>query len=165
MFSLQDIEENNIKISVMYFVELLCIQCFEENQLKSISSDLTKIFEKYIENNDKNVKFFPLCLFSNFSNKVVISTVKAISSFLSNVNDRKLSKNFLQIIPIMLQILIDVVKDDEDTAITFVQSFGDLAENNSILIKLKLEDILGTFAELLQIKALSRKILIHALLE
>ena len=65
----------------------------------------------------------------------------------------------------MLRILIDVVKDDEDTVITFVQSFGDLAENNLILIKLKLEDILGTFAELLQIKALSCKILIHALLE
>ena len=90
MFSLQDIEENNTKISVMYFVELLCIQCFEENQLKSISNDLTKIFEKYIESNDKNVIFFPFCLFSNFSNKVVISTVKAISSFLTNVNDRKL---------------------------------------------------------------------------
>ena len=55
ILSLENGQNNKIKISIMYFIELLCESCFNEDHLKGISGDLTQLFEKYISDSDINV--------------------------------------------------------------------------------------------------------------
>lgn len=46
-------ENDNIKISVMFFIEILCENCFNEIHLKEAAGDLIRIFENHI--NDPNI--------------------------------------------------------------------------------------------------------------
>ena len=55
---MQAIESHIIKISIMYFVENLCVQCFNEEDLQMIAPDLTVIFEKFMQSTDKDVSDF-----------------------------------------------------------------------------------------------------------
>ena len=56
VLALHDIDNNTIRISVMYFVELLCVDCFDEDYLQGIAGDLSNIFNKYLSLNDRNVR-------------------------------------------------------------------------------------------------------------
>lgn len=46
-------ENDNIKISVMFFIEILCENCFNEEHLKEAAADLIRIFENHIS--DSNI--------------------------------------------------------------------------------------------------------------
>jgi len=140
ILELQNIESHIIKISIMYFVENLCVQCFNEEDLQMIAPDLTIIFEKFMQSSDQDV---------------VIATVKAISSFISNIEDKKISSHFQQILPIILKLVVDTAKDNDETAISLVQALGELAENHPPLVKPSIEDTLEILAEILVSKALS----------
>jgi len=58
ILELQNIESHIIKISIMYFVENLCVQCFNEEDLQMIAPDLTIIFEKFMQSSDQDVNKF-----------------------------------------------------------------------------------------------------------
>lgn len=40
----------------MYFVELLCVECFDEDYLQGIADDLSIVFNKFLSLTDKNVR-------------------------------------------------------------------------------------------------------------
>jgi hypothetical protein len=56
VLALQHIDNNTTRISIMYFVELLCVECFDEDYLQGIADDLSIIFDKFLSLNDKNVR-------------------------------------------------------------------------------------------------------------
>ena len=49
-------ENNNLKISVMYFMEVLCESLFNEDHLKLAANDIVQLFDKYIADSDLNVR-------------------------------------------------------------------------------------------------------------
>ena len=138
ILSLENVQNNKIKISIMYFMEILCEYCFNENHLKQASGDLVQLFEKYIVDTDITV---------------AISAVKAIISFLSNIEDKDFVKKFSQLLPVLLQTLITAVKQDEDSGVSLIQSLGDLIEAHPTFVKPLIEDILHTLTEIMKEKS------------
>jgi len=135
ILSLENGQNNKIKISIMYFIELLCESCFNEDHLKGISGDLTQLFEKYITDSDINV---------------AIAAIKSIISFLSSIEEASFVKKFSSILPVLLQTLISAVKQDEDSGISIIQSLGDLIEAHPLFIKPIIEDLLVTLTEIMK---------------
>ena len=86
--------------------------------------------------------------------KVVIATVKALTTYLSNIEDKEILKHFSSVLPTILRILVNAVKEDENAATSILQSFGELIETHSNFIKSSLEDIFIIFAEILVTKEL-----------
>ena len=133
-------QNSKIKITIMYFMELLCDTCFNEDHLKLAAAELTSLFEKYIVDQDI---------------KVSIAAVKATISFLSNIQDNQFIKKFSQILPVLLQTLITAVKEDEDSGVTIIQSLGDLIETHPAFVKPIIEDLLATLTEIFKTSQLT----------
>lgn len=83
-----------------------------------------------------------------------IATVKALTVFLSNIDDQDFIKDFSTVLPTILKILIDTVKEDENAATAILQSFDELIETHPSFVKPSLEDIFIIFSEILVTKEL-----------
>lgn len=82
---------------------------------------------------------------------------------MSNLEDKQYVKKFSKALPALLQILVETVKQDEESAIQLIQSIGEIAENHSSLLKPVLEDILLILSEILVAKNLSNNLRNQAL--
>lgn len=123
----------------MYFIEVLCDFCFDEDYLKQSSAYLVQLFEKYISDSDI---------------AVTIAAVKATITFISNIEEKNFVKKFASILPFIIQNLITAIKqEDTDSAISFISCLENLIESHPSFVKPVIEDILFTLTEILKEKS------------
>jgi hypothetical protein len=84
--------------------------------------------------------------------KVKVAAAKAIAAFLSSIEDEDFVKNFAQTLPIMIQTLIDAVKQDEDSGVTTIQSISDLIESHPNFVQPIIEDLLDIMTQIFKNK-------------
>jgi len=53
---MQNTQSHIIKICIMYFIENICEQCFDEEELQMIAPDLIVVFDNFMQSTDKDVK-------------------------------------------------------------------------------------------------------------
>lgn len=148
ILTLQNADNSKIKIYIMYFIEIVCDFCFDEDQLKKSSAFLIQLFEKYISDTDV---------------AVTISAVKATITFISNIEDKSFIKKFAQILPVLIQNLITAVRqEDEGSAVSFVSCLENLIQSHPGFIKPVIEDILFTLTEIVK-ESFSNGIRVQAL--
>ncbi len=87
--------------------------------------------------------------------KVSIAGIKALIAFLSNIEEKGFIKKFSDAGPILIQSLRTVIKEDEDSASTIIQSLTELIEAHPNFIKPVLDDLLSTLTEIMKAKQLT----------
>lgn len=55
---LNETKNDSIKVAILYFIELLCEHCFQEDHLKLFANDLVLLFEKFIVDTNIDVRFW-----------------------------------------------------------------------------------------------------------
>lgn len=57
ILDMQNTQSHIIKICIMYFIENICIQCFDEEDLQMIAPDLMIAFGNFMQSPDKDVNY------------------------------------------------------------------------------------------------------------
>lgn len=84
-----------------------------------------------------------------------IAATKAITSFLSSIDDDDFLKGFAQILPVIIKTLIEAINNDQDSGVAIIQSISDLIESHPDMIKPFLEEILDILSQIFKNKSFS----------
>ena len=76
---MSNVEAVNMRLSLMYFIEITCESAFNDNMLIGYSSHLIALFNKG---------------FNDQSNEVQVATFKTLTIFLSTIEDEGSMKQF-----------------------------------------------------------------------
>lgn len=87
-----------MKISLMYFIEIVCECAFNDELLIKYSKNLENIFAKGL--NDP-------------SNDVKVASFKTLTIFLSSISDEKMMKNFAGVLKVLISKTIELIKFDQ----------------------------------------------------
>lgn len=85
--SLSTVEHDNMKLALMYFIEIACECAFNDELLLKYSKGLEIIFQKGL---------------ADPSNEVKVSAFKTLTVFLSSISDEKMMKNFNSVLKVLL---------------------------------------------------------------
>jgi len=118
----------------MYFVELACEFAFSEEHMKAFKNELFMLFEKYLSDNDTNIK---------------VCAIKAITAFLANIEDKDFLKTFSPILPILVKTLIEAVKCDSEAGTATIESIIDLMSLHPKFVKPIFGDLITIFTDII----------------
>lgn len=76
-------------------------------------------------------------------------------SFLSSIEDETFVKKFSDALPVLLQTLSTVLKQDEDASISVLQSLSELVEAHPSFVKPIIDNLLLTLIEVMKAKELT----------
>lgn len=91
-------EATNMKLALMYFIEIICESAFNDDLLMKYSKNLEAIFQKGLEDQ---------------SNEVKVAAFKTLTVFLSSITDEKMLKTFAGVLKILISKCIELVKFDQ----------------------------------------------------
>lgn len=102
-------EEKNMKLALMYLIEIICEFAFDDNLLMQNSAALEGIFQRGLEDS---------------ANEIRVAAFKTLTIFLSSITDEKLVKRFNSVLEILLAKAIELIKFDQESGITALESFN-----------------------------------------
>ncbi len=123
----------------IYIVEVLCdLGAINEEVVQSSTSNFNNIFEKGLQDQDIQVK---------------ISALKATTQFISNLNNHTLVLKFSGLTQIIIETLVNALKNDLEKGKLALQSINNLCEAYPKLWKDKLELFIEVCCQILQEKS------------
>ena len=138
----ESLSQNNgqtIKITLMYLIEIICEYAFDDSMLMDYSGAMEKIFQAGMEDQ---------------SNEVRVASFKTLTIFLSSINDEKLVKKFENVLQLLLKKAIELIKYDQETGVTAIESINELSESHPKFIKPIFNDMLMIYTEIMAAPAL-----------
>jgi hypothetical protein len=139
----ENAQDEKIKLFVLYALELLAEFSFDEGLLIQHSGEFTKWFEKFMADESVGVR---------------VGATASLSSFLSCIQETSHIMKFEGVLPTLLTLLIEAIKDDEEKGLKVIKSFEDLINSHPKFVKKQLEEILNVFTEILMAQNLSEGI-------
>ena len=129
----ENTEHEKIKQFILYSLELLAEFSFEQELLVQNSDHFTKYFEKYMSDPLVNVR---------------VSATTSLVAFLSCIQETKDVMKFEQVLPNLISLLIEAVKDDEDKGLKMIKSLEELITAHPKFVKKSLEELINVFTEI-----------------
>lgn len=130
-----NVEALNMKLALMYFIEITCESAFNDNLLIGYSSHLINLFDKG---------------FSDPTNEVQVATLKTLTIFLSTISDEASMKQFNPLLKGILSKSIELIKFDQESGIAALESLNELMEAHPKFIKPIFDDLLMMFSEIME---------------
>jgi hypothetical protein len=146
--TLSSVDALNIKLGLMYLIEIICESSFDDNLLMEYSSGFEAIFQKGLE--DENIQ-------------VKVASFKALTVFLASITKLELVMKFSAVLNILLHKCIELIKFDQESGIVTLESLNDLIETHPKFIKPILNDMLTIYAEIMEAEALEINLRITAM--
>ena len=128
-----------MKLALMYFIEITCESAFNDALLLNYSSSLTVIFNKGL---------------ADPSNEVQVATFKTLTIFLSTIQDDGNMKQFNPILKNILSKAIELIKFDQESGISALESLNELIESHPKFIKPIFDDLLMIYTEIMETQQL-----------
>ena len=129
-----NVEALSMKLALMYFIEITCESAFNDALLISHSSSLIPIFNKGFEDS---------------ANDVQVATFKTITIFLSTIQEESSMKQFNPLLKHILTKAIKLIKFDQDSGISALESLNELIESHPKFTKPIFEDLLMIYTEIM----------------
>lgn len=133
-------ERKEIKLFMLYTLETFAEFTFNNELLVNNADKFVAYFSTYLQDADSEVK---------------IEAASAFTNFLSFIEDEKFLVKFQSAFPMMIQILIDAVKSDQEKGLKMVNALDGLAKNHTKFVKDHVERLLDVFTEMAAEKSLS----------
>ncbi len=124
----------NIKLALMYLIEIICEYSFDDKLLMEYSSGFEAIFQKGLEDENTQVK---------------VSAFKTLTVFLSSITKLELVMKFSSVLNILLHKSIELIKFDQESGITTLESLNELIEIHPKFVKPILNDMLTIYVEIM----------------
>ena len=123
----------------MYLIEIICEYSFDDKLLMEFSSGFEAIFQKGLEDENTQVK---------------VSSFKTLTVFLSSITKLELVMKFSSVLNILLHKSIELIKFDQESGITTLESLNELIEVHPKFVKPILNDMLTIYVEIMEAEAL-----------
>ena len=123
----------------MYLIEIACEGGFNDATLLSFSSELISIFNRGL---------------SDPSNEVQVANFKCLTIFLSTIREESSMKQFTPLLKNILSKAIELIKFDQESGITALESLNELIEAHPKFIKPIFDDLMMMFTEIMETQQL-----------
>ncbi len=97
--SLANHKELNLKLTLMYFIEIICEFAFDDKLLMTYSGVMETIFQAGLQDEE--------------SNQVKVASLKTLTIFLSSISEDQHVKKFEGVLSILLSKSIELIKLDQ----------------------------------------------------
>ena len=104
-----NVDALNMKLALMYFVEITCESAFNDALLIGYSSNLIALFHKG---------------FGDSANEVQVAAFKTLTVFLSTIQDENNMKQFNSLLKNILAKAIELIKFDQESGISALESLN-----------------------------------------
>ena len=98
-----NVDALNMKLALMYFIEITCESAFNDALLISYSSNLIALFNKGFEDP---------------ANEVQVAALKTLTIFLSTIQDEGSMKQFNPLLKHLINKSIQLIKFDQESGIS-----------------------------------------------
>lgn len=132
-------ESHNMKMALFYLIEVSCECSFDDNLHMQHAGSLEALFQRGL--NDE-------------SNQVKVAAFKTLTIFLSSIEDEKLIKKFEGVLQLLISKAIELIKYDQESGVTAVESMNELIETHPKFIKCALPELLTIFTEIMEAQGL-----------
>lgn len=139
---------SNLKIGLMYLIEIICEYSFNDEDLMRYSAELSETFSKFLNDADVQVR---------------AETFKSLTGFLCSIEELEHLKKFEGVLPTLLSKCIECIQADEEAGQTSLGSLIDLIEIHPAFIKSIVSDLLNLFTEIFSTKAMAEALRIKGL--
>ncbi|KAL4480079.1 hypothetical protein ABPG74_020595 [Tetrahymena malaccensis] len=131
---------SNLKIGLMYLIEIICEYSFNDEELMKYSGELSAIFSKFMEDSDIKVR---------------AETFKSLTGFLCSIEEEGLLKNFEGVFPTLISKCVECIQAEEEAGSTSLSSLVDLIDIHPKFVKPITYELLNLFTEIISTKQLS----------
>jgi importin-5 len=104
----------------MYTIEIVCENSFDDALLMEYSGGFVTLFQKGLE--DQNIK-------------VKVSAFKTLTIFLSSIQKLELVMKFSEVLNMLLEKAIELIKFDQDSGIVALESLNELMDTHPKFVK------------------------------
>lgn len=111
-------ESPNARMFAMYMFEVLAEHHMSENQLKKYKDTLMKLFVDSFKDPEVSVR---------------VSALKATTAFLESFDDTEIVLGFKEIVPLLLDTIVEALKTDEDQGRAALQSMVELSTTHAAI--------------------------------
>lgn len=125
---------------MLYTLETFAEFTFNDTILVNHSEQFITYFNRYLNDTDKDVK---------------IEAASSFTNFLSFINEEKYIMKYQQGFPVMIDILIEAVKNDTDRGLKMVNSIDSLVKSHPKFVRESLDRLLDVFTEMAKERSLS----------
>jgi len=95
----------------MYVFEILSEMHLSSEELSGAKKDFMGIFERALQDTEVNVR---------------VAALKAISAFMSGLDDSSVALEFATVLPMLLDVIVEALHKDEDQGRQALESLGEL---------------------------------------
>lgn len=129
------VDSLNMKLSLMYMIEITCESAFNDSLLIGYSSQLLSIFDRG---------------FADATNEVQVATFKTLTIFLSTISEESNMKQFSPLLKNILSKAIELIKFDQESGVAALESLNELIESHPKFIKPIFDNLLMMFSEIME---------------
>lgn len=133
-------DRKQIKLFMLYTLETFAEFTFNNELLVNNADKFVAYFSAYFQDADPEVK---------------IEAASAFTNFLSFIEDEKFIQKFQSAFPMMIDILIEAVKSDQDKGLKMVNALDGLAKQHTKFVKDHVERLLDVLTEMAGERSLS----------
>lgn len=145
---LNESKENKMKLALCYLIEIICDYSFNDNLKLKYADGLNTIFSQLLTDTEIEVR---------------VQGLKAMTIFLSTINDESSLNKFSSHFPVIISKCIEAVKEDGEAGKTAISSLVELLSMHPKFIKPLLNDLLVLFTEIVECKGLNEGLRIQSL--
>ncbi|CAM6005251.1 unnamed protein product [Sphagnum balticum] len=110
----------NMKLTLMYFIEIVCEFAFDDNLLIQHSVEMVNIFSNGLKDDNNDVR---------------VSAFKTTTIFLSSITSPVLVNEFTIILEVLLDKAIELIQFDQESGVVALESLNELIEAHPKFIK------------------------------
>jgi importin-5 len=134
-----NVDALNMKLATMYLVEITCESAFNDQLLLGYSAQLIALFDKGL---------------ADPANEVQVATFKTLTIFLSTIQEEGSLKQFNPLLKNILNKAIELIKFDQESGISALESLNELIETHPKFTKPIFDDLLMVFTEIMETQQL-----------
>lgn len=132
-------EADNMKLTLYYLIEISCECSFDDELHLQHASSLDTIFQRGL---------------GDASNAVKVAAFKTLTIFLSSIGEEKVVKKFESVLQLLISKAIELIKFDQESGVTAVESLNELIETHPKFVKSVLPELLTIFTEIMDARGL-----------
>jgi len=121
----------------MYVFEILSDIHLTSEQLTNYKSDFMQIFEKALQDREISVR---------------VAALKAITAFFNGIDDQDVVLQFITVMPKLLDIVVETLKENETHGLTALESMEDLTKNHPEIWKSNTAQLVNVISQVMQTK-------------
>ena len=124
---------------MFYVIEIICECSFDDNLHMQHAGSLEAIFQKGLADEDNEVK---------------VAAFKTLTIFLSSIADEKVVKKFESVLELLIGKAIELIKYDQESGVTALESMNELIETHPKFIKPVLSQLVVIYTEIMEAQGL-----------